>query len=276
MLRPLVGIALAVLLVYSAPVPAQTVPSPMGFAGPSSPEAMARTAPRPRDAAIALLNTFVESVDWVETPFEEIIDWLRDKGEGQVNVILRWSALGVESVDVDSFVTLKLKNVTVGEVLVEVFGQLVDDDELALRASGNSLKISTKTDFGRKLVLRVYNVTDIMFRVPNMGQASPSIDLTQNTSSGGGGGGGQTVFGGGGGGSGQGSGADRGGEQAEQQLETRLQIFATMIQQAIAPATWAVNGQGGLGTINTHSLVLIVTNTVEVHEQIAGYYARGG
>ena len=275
MLRPIAGIALAVLLVYSAPSPAQIVPADAGFAAPGA--AMARTALRPRNSAIALLNTFVESVDWVETPFEEVIDWLRDTGEGQVNVIPRWTALSVEDVDQDSFVTLKLRNVTVGEVLIEVFEQLVEDNELALRATRNILKISAKTDFGRKLELRIYNVTDIMFRVPNNGEESPNIDLTQSISSGGGGGGGggQTVFGGGGGGGGAAGGSSRGGDQAEQQLETRLQIFATMLQQAVAPATCAVNGQGGLGTVNTHNLGLIVYNTVEVHEQIAGHFALG-
>lgn len=276
MIRLHVVIGLAAVLAYSCPAPAQTGPSDAVFTDFSAAVAV-RPAPRPRHVAIALLNKRVEVVDWIDTPLDEVIEWLRDNGEGKVNVVLRLSALSVESVDEDSPVTLQLKDVTVGEVLVEVFAQLVDDDELAFRASGNILKISTKTDFGRKLVLRVYDATDIIFRVPDMAQASPSIDLTQNTASsggGGGGGGGQTVFGGGGGG-GSGGGEERGGEQSERRLEDRLQVLATTIQSIIVPASWAVNGQGGLGNIATHNLSLIVSNTVEVHEQIAGYFAFG-
>ena len=39
-------------------------------------------------------------------------------------VVARWSALGVESVDADSLVTLKLSHLTVAEVLNEVLDEL--------------------------------------------------------------------------------------------------------------------------------------------------------
>ena len=49
---------------------------------------------RQTDTAAALLRMRVDSVDWVETTFEEVIDWLVDLSEDRVNVIPRWNALG--------------------------------------------------------------------------------------------------------------------------------------------------------------------------------------
>ncbi len=227
-------------------------------------------AKRPaRDTAVAFLSKRVESVDWDEKPFEEVVDWLEDESEDLVNILPRWNALSAESVDRDAFVTLKLRNTNVGEVLLETLQALSEDDALAFRATGNKLKISTKTDFDRNLVLRVYDVTDIIFRVPDMGQGAPRIDLQQQQGGGGGGGGGQSVFGGGGGGGGQ----EQGGRQAEQEAEQRLEELVNKLKLVIAPDTWIGGANAtAVGNITSHNMSLIVINTLEVHEQIGGLF----
>ncbi len=224
------------------------------------------------NAAAALLFKRVESVDWSETTFEEVIDWLRDEGGGQVNIITRWGPLSVENVSQESLITLKLFNTRVADVLNEVIDLLSDDGQVAYHAFGNTIRISTKQDFGRKLYMRVYDVTDLLFRVEDFGEEAPLIDLSQTSTaaSGGGGGGGQSVF------QGAGSqGSTQGGEQAEQELQDRLEKLKTEIELVIAPESWQ-GPAGGRGRIEVINRSLIVVNTIEVHEQLSGAFSFGG
>jgi hypothetical protein len=226
-----------------------------------------------RSAANSAVNTLqrrVESVEWEEVPFEDVLEWLRDLGQDQVNIIVRWGPLGVENVSQESLVSLKLYNTRVADVLNEVFDYLSEDGQIQFQAYGNMLRISTRQDFGRKLYTRVYDTTDLLFRVPNFGQSAPQIDLQQvgGQGGGGGGGGGQSVFSGG-----QGGGQDQeeSGEQAEQRLEQELTKLKEAIEQIVAPETWDVNG--GKGRIRVVKNSLVVVNTIEIHEQIAGEFS---
>ncbi len=236
---------------------------------------------RVRDGAAALLAQRVESVDWVETTFEEVIDWLRDLSDDKVNIIPRWTALDVDGVGRESLVTLKLTDAYVYEILNEVLIQLSDDDTLGYHALRNNLKISSKQDFNKRQYMRIYDATDILNRPRNFGQESPQIDLQRSQVAGGGGG--QSVFSGGSGGGG--GGGLRGGRQSEQELEDKLEEIRVIIQTAIAPSTWAITSgrrnvsaapAAGLGTISIYNNSLVIYATAEVHEMIAGYFAFGG
>lgn len=239
-----------------------------------NPAVTAATARPSANAAVALLRRRVESVDWLDQPFEEVITWLKDNGEGQVNVVPRWGPLSVESVDRDTLVTLQLNNTTVGQVLNETMDQLSEDGEVTFRGVGNTLKISTKADFGRKMYVRIYDATDILFRVPNFGRTAPIIDLQRTGGrggAGGGGGGGQSVFSG----SGSGSQQEEAGEQAEQELQERLEELRTLIEETIVPDSWDTADVGGPGRIRVFNRSLVVYNTIEVHEMIAGGFVFG-
>ncbi len=257
---------LTVCLAWTVSVQAQSFTlAPQGVVGLSNPRASA-------NVAMHVLRKRVESVDWTESTFEEVLDWLRDQSDGRLNIIARWNALGVESIGPESLVTLQLNNTTVAEVLNETMNQLSEDGEAQYRGIGNAIQISTKTDFGRKLYFRVYNVTDILFRVRDFGQESPKIDL-QNVGGrgggGGGGGGGQSIFQGGGG-----QGQQQGGRQAEQELDENLEDLKDLIEQIIMPSSWSTSG--GQGQIGIFNQSLIVYNTIEVHELLSGSFTMGG
>lgn len=272
MTRRILIAALVAVLAYSVSVSAQTASSGVAvferLPGSGSQAALSAMS-TVQDPAIAVLYKRVESVEWIDTPFEEVVDWIREESGGAVNVVPRWSAMGVEGVDRDTLVTLQLSNTTVAQVLNEALDALSEDGELRYRAVGNTLKISTRADFERKLYLRVYDATDILLRVPDFGRGAPVIDL-QNTRGGGQGGGGQSVF------SGSGGGQDEqtGGEQAEQELMERLEELSTMIREVIAPETW--NENGGRGRIQVFNRSLIILASIEVHEAIAGPFSYGG
>ncbi len=238
-----------------------------------------------REAAADLLRRRVSSVDWTEATFEEVLDWLRDQGEGRVNLVAKWGPLGIESVNRDTLVNLNLNSTTVADVLNEVLDQISEDGQIQYRGIGNKLTISTKQDFGRKLYVRVYDATDMLFEVPNFGQNAPLIDLQnagRSSGGGGGGGGGQSVFQGSGGSGGNERGQTS--EQEEQRNRLRLTEIRQVIEQTIAPETWDLTGSqgsggaatgGGRGRIRVLNTSLIVLNTIEVQEMIAGEFSFG-
>lgn len=232
-----------------------------------------------REATAELLRQRVASVDWKEATFEEVLDWFRDQGEGRVNIVPKWAPLGIESVTRDNTISLQLNNTTVADVLNEVLDQLSEDGQIQYRGIGNKLTISTKQDFGRNMYVRVYDVTDMLFQVENFGEDAPLIDLQNAGRSGGGGGGsGQSVFQGSSSGSSRGESTD----QLEQENEERLTKLRQLIEQTIAPESWDLTGSegtttsgGGRGRIRVMNNSLIVLNTIEVHEMIAGAFVFG-
>ncbi len=239
-------------------------------------------------ATESLLRKRVEAIDWTDKTFEEVLDWLRDSGDGRVNIVPKWGPLGVENVNRESLVTLQLNNTTVADVLNETLDQLSEDGEIRFRGIDNKLTISTRQDFERKFYVRIYNATDLLFRIPDFGQQAPIIDLQKSAGGrggggGGGGSGGQSVFGGGSGGQ-SGNQDNESGQQAEQQIEQRLTKLKELIQRTIAPETWDLTGTqgssalppggaGGRGRIEVYGRSLVISNTIEVHEEIAGAFS---
>ncbi len=217
----------------------------------------------------SLLLKHVDSVNWEEKSFSEVLDWLREQSaEGQkVNVVVQWRALSIESVDEDTFVSLKMEDTTVAEVLNETLDQLSDVDPLTYIGINNKLKISTKTDFDRRLFVRIYNIDDIFFEIRNF-RGSPQINLNQQQQGGGGGGGAggvaqvQSIFGQSGGGGNQDN------DDNEDQDEERGDEIIEWIQTTVLPDSWQDNG--GLGTMAVMNKMLTVRNTLEVHEIIGG------
>jgi len=209
----------------------------------------------------------VELVDWAETPLEEVIAWVQQ--QGPVNVVVQWRALESEGIDAASPVTLRLRNTTVGKVLAEVLEQVSETDSLMFRGIGSTIRVSTKADFNRKLYVRVYDVSDILLRIPDFNDA-PKVDVTESSGGGGAGGGG----GGGGGGASGGDSIfgddddDDSGDQNEEDYTQRMDDLIYLIEQTVEPESWKDNG--GQGTIVAFQRMLVVRNTIEVHEKLGG------
>ena len=48
-----------------------------------------------------------------------------------------------------------------------------------------------------------------------------------------------------------------------------------LIETTIAPASWAITGTGGQGNIAIFNRSMVIHATIDVHEQIAGWFAFG-
>lgn len=217
------------------------------------------------DTAIALLRKKVDRIDWTNAPFEDVIRWLRAECDERTNIVPRWHRLRGVNVDIDTPVTLKIKHTTVADVLHEVIDQLAPDRAVAYRAIGNKLIISTRADFEARMVLRVYDVTDIVVDIPDLGGDAPTIELEQTAAAGGGRSPLRTT-----------GATSTSGEQTEQEIRSRLEELARRIQRVIAPESWETEGADGQGRIEIFGRSLWVYNSLEVHQQIAGSAIPGG
>lgn len=223
-------------------------------------------AGRGGEPVLRMLNKRVASVDWSETTFEDVLDWLKDQGDGQINIIARWAPLGQERVTPETPITLQLRDVRIADVLTELMELLSEDGEVRFHGWDNVLKISTREDFDRTMYVRAYDVSDLLFRVPNFGQSAPQIDLQQTRQSGQGGGSGQSVFSGG---SSGGQENEDSGQQAEQRMEQQLERLRDSIRALLAPDAWSPAGRNHIEIVNN---TIVVVATIEIHEAIAGYF----
>ena len=217
-----------------------------------------------QDTGIAVLRQPVEEVTWVDFTLEQVMDWLRE--QGNVNVIVDWTALEASGVSRDALVNLSLQQTTVADVVKEAIEQVSEDRVVRYRAVKNSIRISTVEEFNKKLYVRVYDVTDILFRVPEFYDA-PELDLMQAQQGGGRGGSqtGQPVFRDSGGGDDQ----QRG--MGDQELRERMEELRTLLELTVEPLFW--DTVGGPGSIVPYNRILVIRASVEVHEEICGFFA---
>jgi hypothetical protein len=252
MTRALIGMLTAFVMV--ATVEAQT-PTPTHAAAPRVPQ------------TLKMLNQRLPEVRFVDQPFEQVIDWLAEFT--QMNVVVRWQALEDAGLKKDTPISLQVKNLRMSQVLWLIMNEAAGSElTLAYRASGNLLVISTADDLGKEVITKVYDVADLLLRVPQMGQP----DYTQNSQGlgqqGQGGGGGQSVFGN----------NNQNNQQQNQQQnqmgnDMQMEKLLKIIRETIEPDSWQENG--GKGQISTFGNLLIVRNTILVHQRLGGYLTEG-
>ena len=124
--------------------------------------------------------------------------------------------------------------------------------ELAAKATGNILLITTRADLNSKLVTRSYDIESLRIVVPDFKGRQANLD-----------------------GVGQGGGAGRprggilqggGGTQVGGSADAETQKLIDVITSMIDPPSWKVNG--GKGTITEFKGSLIIRNGEEVHDAI--------
>lgn len=220
---------------------------------------------------LSLLNKRIPEVSFEDLPLDQVIDWLQ--GYTGVNVVSHWQTLIDAGVPRDKPITIKVKNLRLSQVLWMIMNEAGGADiKLAYRASGNLLILSTADDLGQELLVRVYEVADLLVRVQNF-RSAPQIDIQRSQQQGGagGGGGGQSVFGNGSGGGGGQEDDDEGGAQNQDQpgaVNPEMQRLIDLIQQTIHPDSWAANG--GTGTLQAWRTQLVVRNNIRVHQELGG------
>ncbi len=171
---------------------------------PAAKRTPARLKARVDAPVVQLLKMRVDAIDWEDRTFGDVIEWL--EGLAPVNVVVSWREMEAVGIDRDTPLTLRMRDATVASILTTVLEQLGEGDTVRWRGQGNTLKISTREAFNRKMHTRVYDVADLVFPVPDF--PTPNIGPVGG---GGGFGGGGGLGGGGLGGGGLGGGGLGGG-----------------------------------------------------------------
>ncbi|MFO0837709.1 MAG: hypothetical protein U1D55_04220 [Phycisphaerae bacterium] len=217
------------------------------------------------NAAHRALAQRVTEITFTDAPLEQVIDWLRELA--QINVMPRWEVLANVGIKRDTPVSLSAKNMRLSQILWLVMHEAsAGEVRLAYRAGGNLLILSTAEDLDRETFVRVYDVMDLLVRVPRF--RGPIIDPAQSSQGGAGSGtsGGTTGILQTGG---QQSGEDTGGRDlnAADPDEPAAKLIE-VITSTIEPDSWELGG--GRGTIRAYRGMLIVRNSAFVHQQIGG------
>lgn len=222
--------------------------------------------PRPLAPAVAALRQTVAAAEFRDASLERFFDWVAQTTN--TNVHVRWDQLTNVGIDRDRPVSLQVRNVSIAQTLWLVLSDVGGTDvKLAYQAAGNIITISTDADLGQDIIVRTYDVGDLLANVPRFTNAV-QIDISQVTG------------GAAGGGSGLRSDAADTGEPVESltaEGDGPITVFArpgtreliALIMSAIDPDSWERGG--GIGTISAYRNLLVVRNTRKVHQLIGGY-----
>jgi hypothetical protein len=240
-----------------------------------------RTAEPKRRSAPALLKSRIALIEFEEAPLNQVLTELGRTLD--TNVVVRWSRLTEAGVQRDTPITVRVRNLRVEQVLWLIMNEAgAGSVKLAYRADDDVLLISTADDLGPEMILRVYPVHDlIQRRLQNpllfvgrehvfpvatgvavaQGAVAQTV-VTQSISSG-------TLISGGRGPGGLGLGDDVVQDEGpEYEGGDLMQELINVITATIEPESWEVNG--GRGTIVPFRGMLVVRNSLDVHQKLGG------
>jgi hypothetical protein len=233
----------------------------------------ASSTPRPQNFnTVSILNQRVPEITFEDLSLEQVMSWLADFTHMNVNV--RWQILADAGVDRDKPISIHARNLRLSQVLWLIMSEAAGTElKLAYRASGNLLVLSTAEDLDKEMVTKIYDVADLLIKLPAATRQG-AFNVTQGLGQTGQGGSG----GGGGGGAGGGMFGQGQGQQQQQQgmrgdttggTDQQLQQLVDLIRQTIEPDTWRENG--GSGSIIAFQKSIVVRNTLLVHQRLGGY-----
>ena len=212
-----------------------------------------RSSRHPKNMAVKAMRMVIGDAEFVDMTLDEFTDWLgRRTG---ANVVVRWNVLDQHGVERDRSISLKRKNIVVRELLAIVFRRITEKlpaVELAARAEGNTIVISTRKDINAKRITRAYDVQEMLINIPHFrGVQIADIGFGDN---------GRLRL--------RKIQENRKRREPNAKVRRLINIITTHIQ----PHSWKVNG--GKGTIRHFKGRLIVHNNLEVHQQLGGVVGK--
>jgi hypothetical protein len=186
-------------------------------------------------------------------------------------VYVRWPVLDEVGICRDVPITVRAKNQTLSRIMWIIMNEAAGATgvKLAYEASEELLLLSTDKDLSSDMLVRIYDVRQIIQDIPNWefpnSPGAPAVrekakraqvhrtPPPAQPSPGGG----------------TGSAPSAPARTVTTEDEA-LQEFMELILNTIAPESWEINGLGGKGTIFPYKGKLLVRNSLLVHRMIAG------
>jgi len=209
-------------------------------------------------------------LDFTGIAFNDVIDFLRDATA--CNIYVNWGALQAVGIDKNTPVNVRLVNVTFEKALKTILKDVGGVNPLGFIVDDGVITISTQDDLSRQTLTRVYDIRDLIVRVPNF--SGPELSLSSmgnndsNNGTGGGGGGG--LFGGNNGTGGNNAG---GGEENMISRQELIDNILDLIRSVISPDSWAA-ASGTIGSIGELGGQIVVKQTAQNHRDLVDLLAQ--
>jgi type II secretory pathway component GspD/PulD (secretin) len=224
-----------------------------------------------------------ESAPPIEFPegsgFDDVLNWLREQSRVSINV--NWNALSVLGIDrTTDTLGISLQNArfeTILKLLLDNVGGA--EGQLDYDVLDGIVRISTREDLDRNTSTRVYDISDLLIKIPSFRSENDQGGMGMGGNYGGGMGGGMGGIGGmsGGGGYGGGGGGGYGGggsssssddenEEGDEEREEVMTDLQDLIKAQVQPDTW--QPEGTLGSLDVWNDRMIVTHTSRAHQQL--------
>jgi hypothetical protein len=128
------------------------------------------TRPATTNDVLNILKKKLISVDYVDTPFEEVIRDLRE--QLSINMQVYWPSLKSAGIGSNESITLKLDNVTAGSVIEGIVRYLSSGltTTVGYQVDRGVVEIGLEDELVRRQVLKVYYVADLLHRRSTAGQ----------------------------------------------------------------------------------------------------------
>lgn len=249
--------ALALLLIAVGAALPVTASQTLAQAAARSDEDSAR-AEKVRN--LRALSTRV-TLDVREQPITDIIDFIaRVTGADLEPIYLDDS--GYEGIDPETVLTIKATDMPALSLLERVLSRAQQIERPASNytwqfTDTGSIEFGPRSVMNRNQVVELYDISDLMFTVPDFDNA-PEFDLSSALQSSQGGGGGTSPF------------QTTGQTTDDLPTEDRVQRLINLIESTVEPEQWVNNGGDG-ASISMFGTSLVITAPDYVHRQINGY-----
>ncbi|MDY6912935.1 MAG: hypothetical protein SVT52_00520, partial [Planctomycetota bacterium] len=205
------------------------------------------------------LRVKLQTLDFADIQFKDVVQFLRETSG--VSIYVNWRALEAVGVDRATTVNVHLVGVTFEKALRIILNDVGGVTPLKFVVDEGVITVSTDDDLSRRTTTRVYDIRDLIVRVPNF--VAPRIDLDQigeaeADTEGGGGFGGEGLFG-----------EDEEEAEDEENIPTKGEIIddiIDLVKDTIDPTSWRPEGE--IGSIRELHGQLVVTQTAENHQRL--------
>lgn len=223
------------------------------------------------------LKREIERLSFADIDFKDVITFLSDYSDANIHV--NWRALAGAGIERTTKISVDVRKITVRRALDLVLRQASaaarPENELRYGIDGGVVIISTKTDFAKEPVRRVYDVRDLLTPVPNFEGPRTELAQASQTSSQSGGKGGS-----GGGGSGifdDAPSGDTNGRGREMTKEKLMEDFIALFRNSMEQESWA-DPDGGderkTPSLQVLNGMLVVTESAENQKAVAEVVER--
>jgi hypothetical protein len=211
--------------------------------------------------ALKKLQVRVNAPDVQGAALDQVLAYLADVCGVEIEV--DWGVLGAAGVARNARVNVRLRDVSVAEALRQTLASAAEDVKLAYHMEGGRIRVSTRDEFSKHLVTRVYDVRDII-----KGMISSDASLLPPKRGPGGGAPGPLR-------SGEGFASPRLWTDFVTTPRQAVEHLTEIATTEVDPPSWSIFG-GSVGRIQYFAGRLIVTQTLPNHDELAAilYWMR--